>query len=129
MLSAIARVTAGRTYWVWAQGEHDCGVAPATSEPGIRFTTNNTEPTTTSPLLAQHPIDHQVTGVRDLMHMKVLFVCTSICLHVERYAPRGSVHPAVYRVGRSCDHRVCESSCELVIEDAGLTVATSWTVY
>lgn len=124
VLSVIAPVTSGRTYRVWVQGEHDCGVAPATTQPELRFTTNNTEPTTTSTVLSRTVIDHRVAAVPDLMHLDVLYpsVFTGtlrVALCTQRVIGSGGV--AVIASATS--------PCELVIEDVGLTVATSGTVY
>lgn len=125
VLSTIVSVTAGRTYHVWAQGECDTGVTPATSEPQLRYTTNNTEPTVTSTILAQQVIDHRLVGVPSLLHIDGLFICTAsgtfrVALCHQRAIDAAGPVAIIASANRPCD---------LVVEDVGLTVSTTGTVY
>lgn len=124
VLSTIAVVEAGRMYRVWVQGEHDCGIAPATSQPELRYTTNNTEPTTASTVLTRTLIDHRVATVPDLMHLDALYIPAAtgtfrVALCTQRVVGAGAV--AVIASATS--------PCELVVEDVGPTVAVSGTIY
>lgn len=124
VLSAIAAVELGRMYRVWVQGEADAGVVPATSQPELRYTTNNTEPLTSSTVLARTVIDHRVAGVPDLLHLDALYIPASD--HTFRVA---LCHQRVVGSGAVAIIASATSPCDLVIEDAGEVVAVSGTVY
>jgi hypothetical protein len=124
VLSTIATVEVGRMYRVWAQGEADAGTVPATSQPELRYTTNNTEPLTSSPVLARTVIDHRVAGVPDLLHLDALYIPATN--HIFRVV---LCHQRVVGAGSVSIIASATSACELVVQDAGETVATSGTVY
>lgn len=90
----------------------------------MRDTTDNAEPTVTSALLSQTVIDHRLVGVPALLHIDVLFICTSSgTLRV------ALCHQRVINPGPVAIIATANRPCELVVEDVGLTVATSGTVY
>src|SRR3546814_17140684 len=62
VLSVIAPVIAGRTYRVVCDGELYSVLGAATSQSELRYTTNNTEPTTSSTILGRALVRHAATG-------------------------------------------------------------------
>lgn len=127
VMGTIATVTSGRTYAVRAQAEMYKSAATATdvvSQSELRYTTDGTEPTVTSTVLDRAIIHHQITGTPEMLNFTGLFHCTSsgtfrVVLTMIRAVGTGNItlsggaaFPAV-----------------LVIQDVGLTVAVSGTVY
>lgn len=125
VLSVIAPVVAGRTYRVVCDGQTFSNSGAATSQHELRYTTDNTEPTTSSPVLGRTLTRHDSTGgVPDGTHIEAEFVCTT----------SGILRVAVCttRVGGSVAVAwTATSSYPMLLQviDAGPTVATSGTVY
>ena len=123
-LSTTSSVVSGRIYRVWAQFEMYAASAPATSQCELRFTTDNTEPTTTSTVLARALTDHRVTDVPDFVHIDGLYVPASshtfrVALCVSRVVGSGNISVSAGAT----------FPAQLVIEDLGPSVSTSGTVY
>lgn len=123
-LSTTSSVVSGRIYRVWAQFEIYPATAPATTQCELRYTTNNTEPTTTSTVLARSLTDHRVTGVPDSIHIDGLYVPGSshtfrVALCVSRVVGSGNI---TVEAGATYP-------AQLVIEDLGPSISTSGTVY
>lgn len=124
VLSTTAPVVAGRTYRVSAMFEVDAATVPATTQDELRYTTNNTEPTTSSPILNRYLCDHRVSGVPDSEFIEALFFASTtgtlrVALCIQRVVGAGTVTLAGDPSFPST----------LTIEDMGDTVATSGTVY
>lgn len=125
VLSTVASVFAGRTYRVTFDGEAVSDLAAATSQHELRYTTNNTEPTTVSPVLDRAVVVHSSTAaIPDQVHVEGYFHCGAtgvlrVALCTLRAA--GSVSVAVAAAATF--------PAKLIIEDCGATVSTSGTVY
>lgn len=124
ILSVIAPVTSGRTYRVLAHGEAFAPSVPASSQIELRYTTNNTEPTTTSPVLARALVNHEVAGVPDNFTIVGEFLSSTtgtlrVCMCNTRVV--GTSNVSVVGDPAFPTH--------LSVEDVGPTVATTGTVY
>jgi hypothetical protein len=125
VLSVRAPVVNGRTYRVIAHGEVFGLSGATTTQNELRHTTNDTEPTTTSTVLARALVRHDSTGgVPDSVTIVGEFNATAtgflrVALCCTRVA--GAV-----TVSWAADPTFPTT---LVVEDLGLTVAVSGTVY
>lgn len=124
ILSVIATVFAGRTYRVMAHGEIFGNAAAQTSQNELRYTTNNTEPTTASPVLARALKFHELNGIPDEVTIVGEFVCTvNAVLRVAVCTARAI---GASTVAWSAD---ATFPMHISIEDLGTTVSTTGTVY
>ena len=73
ILSTIATVRAGRTYRIRFKCEGTAASAGATSQVELRYTTNNTEPTTSSTLLNRALWDHRQAAIPDTIVAEGLY--------------------------------------------------------
>lgn len=125
ILSVRAPVKAGRTYRVCCQIEEFGNLGSGTGQSELRYTTNDTEPTTTSTLLGRALVHHASTGsVPDTVSIMAHFNASADgFLRVVLCAQRviGSVTLAM-----SAD---ASFPGFLTVEDVGDTVATTGTVY
>ncbi|GAA2543624.1 hypothetical protein [Pseudonocardia hydrocarbonoxydans] len=125
VLSTTAPVVAGRTYRVTCYGELFGNSGAATTQNELRHTTNNTEPTTTSPILGRALVRHDSTiGIPDTCVIVAYFYASAT----------GTLRVAV------CTQRVAgtvtvawtaapDFPMSLTVEDVGDTIATTGTVY
>lgn len=123
-LSTTAAVVAGRSYRVTVRTEMFANTAPATSQNEVRYTTNNTEPLVTSPILCRALVDHRVSGVPDFCHIEGLFHATTtgtfrVALCIQRVLGAGDVASAAN----------VDFPTFITVEDVGPTVSTTGTVY
>jgi hypothetical protein len=125
VLSVIAPVKAGRTYRIVCDGEVYSDTGAATSQHELRYTTNNTEPTTGSTVIGRAIVRHDsTTGTPDQCHIEGLFVCTvDATLRVAVTTTRvvGAVNVAWTAAPTF--------PMQLMIEDIGDTISTTGTVY
>lgn len=127
VLSVIAPVVAGRTYRVMCDGEvFISGNNAATSQHELRYTTNNTEPTTSSTVLGRAVVRHDsVTTTPDQVHIEAMFHCVST----------GTFRVAVTSTrvlgaaGNVTWTALATYPMILVVEDMGDTVTVTGTVY
>ena len=125
VLSVTAPVIAGRTYRVVCDGEVYSNTGAATTQHELRYTTNNTEPTTSSTVLGRAIVRHDsTTGTPDQCHIEALFMCVSTgTLRVAVTTTRviGSV-----TVAWTAD---ATYPMTLTVQDVGDTVSATGTVY
>lgn len=123
-LSTIASVVSGRTYRVSAMFEVSAATADATSQNELRYTTDNTEPLVSSTVLNRSLIEHGLSGVPDSVFIEAFFICTAtgtfrVALCISRVAGAGNI---TLEAGATFP-------ATLTVEDMGLTVSTTGTVY
>lgn len=125
VISVTAPVVAGRTYRVMCYGELFGNTGAVTTQNELRFTTDNTEPLVTSAILGRSIVRHDsATGIPDS------------CIVVEHFyaAATGTLRIAV------CTQRVAgavtvawtadaQFPMSLIVEDMGITIATTGTIY
>lgn len=125
VLSVTAPVKAGRSYRIICDGEVFSVSGAATSQHELRYTTNNTEPLTTSAIIGRALIRHDsTTGVPDQCHIEGLFNCVAdgtLRVVVTTTRAVGAVNVAWTAASTY--------PMLLLVEDAGDTVATTGTVY
>lgn len=125
VLSVTAPVVAGRSYRVTCHGEVYSNSGAATTQSELRHTTDNTEPSTTSAVLARAVVRHDSTaGIPDSVTIVGEFICTAtgtlrVALCIQRVS--GAV-----TVGWAAD---ATFPTTLTVEDVGETVSATGTVY
>lgn len=124
VLSVVASVVAGRHYRVTARTELWAAVAGAKSQSELRFTTDNTEPTTASQVMARTIADHRVMAVPDGVHLSALWAAgvtgtLRVVLCTTRVAASGNLTVSAQPFYPT----------EIVVEDMGPAISTSGTVY
>lgn len=125
VISCRAAMVTGRTYRISARTEVDASVSGATSQAELRYTTNDTEPTTSSATLVRGITTHATSGVPDSVDIDGLYVATTTgflraVLCMSRVVGTGTVN-----IGADSGVR----PTQIQIEDVGITVATSGTIY
>jgi hypothetical protein len=125
VLSVTAPVKPFRTYRIVCDGEIFSANGAATSQSELRYTTNNTEPTTTSPILGRALVRHDsTTGAPDQCHIEGLFfndIATVLRVVVTTTRVLGTVN-----VSWTAD---AAFPMTLTVEDVGDTIAATGTVY
>lgn len=124
IISTTASVVSGRSYLISYQGEHFCSAVPASTGVELRITTDNTEPTTSSTQVERSILNHEVASVPDTTHISITYPATAtgtLRVVATFHRPVGS--------GTLTATSSATAPCELVITDAGPTVAVSGTVY
>lgn len=124
ILSVIAPVFTGRTYRVLVHGEIFANAAANVSQSELRYTTDNTEPLTSSTLLARGLKYHTLNGIPDEITIVGEFVCTSNA--TLRVAVVTARVVGASTVAWSAD---ATFPMHIKIEDLGTTVSTTGTVY
>lgn len=125
VLSVRAPVIAGRSYRVQLDGEIFGSNGATVCQSELRYTTSDVEPTTTSPVLARAVTRHDSTVAQpDAVSITGIYDATfDAFLRVALCLTRVSGSVGV-QYGADSTFPV-----HLTIEDVGLTVATSGTVY
>jgi lysophospholipase L1-like esterase len=123
IISVSCPMVAGRSYQIIARMEVDATAPPMTSSTIIRYTTNNTEPTSASTQLRRTLTDHRATSVPDQVEVSGVFDASSAgtlraLITVQRAIGTGNIN--VRTDGQALD---------VWIFDVGSTVATTGTVY
>lgn len=124
MLSTIATVTSGRSYKVTAKMEAVSTVSGVTSQTELHYTTDGTEPTSSSTIMGRTIWDHRTSGVPDTVIVEGYY--HALASGTFRVALTG------YRVVGTGDIAFSGAATypmTLTVEDVGLTVAVSGTVY
>lgn len=125
VLSTTAPVVAGRTYRVHLHAEVFSSSGAATSQNELRYTTNNTEPTTTSTILTRGVIRHDsTTSVPDEFEITGYFAAVS----TGTFRVAWCLQRVVGAVNVNCSADA-NFPATLTVEDVGDTVATTGTVY
>lgn len=124
ILSVRAPVDAGRTYRVWTILECQPTDANTTAQVELRYTTNDTEPTTSSTQLARGVCRTPVAGQPVTLYVEGLFAATSA-----GYLRVAAVGFRAAGTGYMDFGGAPTYPMLLVVQDAGDTVSTSGTVY
>lgn len=125
ILSVRAPVRAGRTYRVTCQTEVFSSGGAGVSQMELRYTTNDSEPTTTSTVLGRALTQHETAGVPDTVSVEAYH--HSVADGFLRVALCGT---KVAGAATSCTVSADATfPTTLVVEDVADTVATSGTAY
>ena len=123
VISTIAPVRNGRSYRVLGFGETIAVSAICTTEHKIRYTTNNTEPTTSSTILGRSIIYNAAVNVPYMTIIDLMF----------HSAATGFFRPvmtSIRAVGSGdCYWESTDNVCQLSVFDCGPTPANSGTLY
>lgn len=124
VLSVIAPVVAGRSYRVWCDGEIFSTSTACVAQSELRYTTNNTEPATSSTVLGRSLTPTAAGGTPNMCHIEAFFHAVST----------GTLRVAVTTtrvVGADTVSWTADATYPmlLVVEDIGDTISTTGTIY